>query len=314
MTEQKIHADGIYLNLPEADYHADPALSASGIKNLLQSPADYWFQSVHNPDREDFDTTATAKGTLYHLMFFEPERFKETYAIKPEGMSFATKDGKAWRADHEHMQIVKYEDVQEVARHRALAEKRGLFEFIGEGHSEVSIFWTNATGNRCKCRVDRLAANAAFDLKTFSNSQRKDLDMCLAHTIYYEKYHIAAVWYSMLIEEAKKLRTYGCSVNVKGQTEIAPRDGVVLQPHPHKFWLIFQQTGAVPNLVLRQIERKDFEGTTNEYWRAAERSIEHATGLYAKYMASHGPDTPWVEPINPKPVADHEFAPWMIEE
>jgi hypothetical protein len=54
--------DGIYLNLPEDDYHADPALSASGIKKLLQSPADYWFTSVHNPDREDKDTAATVKA------------------------------------------------------------------------------------------------------------------------------------------------------------------------------------------------------------------------------------------------------------
>lgn len=312
MTEQTIHPDGIYLNLPEQQYHTDPALSASGIKNLLQSPADYWFNSVHNPDREDKDTDALAKGTLYHLMFFEPDLFKQTYAIKPEGMSFATKDGKAWRADHEHKQIVKYEDVQEVAKHRALAEQQGLFEFIGEGHSEVSIFWTNATGNRCKCRVDWLSPTAAFDLKTFSNSQRKDLDVCLAHTIYYERYHVAAVWYSMLIEEAKKLPQY--RLQDASFTKCIADEVIQFSDQPHKFWLIFQQTGNTPNLALRQIERKDFEGTKNEYWRSAERSIEQATHLYAKYMASHGPDKPWLPPLQPKPIADQEFAPWMIEE
>jgi hypothetical protein len=41
--------DGIYLNLPEDDYHADPALSASGIKKLLQSPADYWVHQRSQP-------------------------------------------------------------------------------------------------------------------------------------------------------------------------------------------------------------------------------------------------------------------------
>ena len=36
-------ADGFYFDLPEDDYHAIPALSASGIKNLLISNPDFWF-------------------------------------------------------------------------------------------------------------------------------------------------------------------------------------------------------------------------------------------------------------------------------
>ncbi len=310
MTTQITHADGIYLNLPEADYHADPALSASGIKNLLQSPADYWFNSVHNPDREDDDTAALSKGKLYHSMFFEPELFERTYAVKPGGMAFSTKDGKAWRAKHQHKQIVKHEDVHEIAHNRILAEKRGLFEFIGAGHSEVSIFWTNGTGNRCKCRVDWLSPTAAFDLKTFSNPTRKDLDMCLAHTIFYERYHIAAVWYLMLIEEAKKLKTFRSIEDGSFQ----PYPGFELSSHPHKFWLIFQQTGNTPNLALREIEHRDTDLAVNQYWRAAERAINQATSTYAQFMKSHGPDQPWISPLQPKAIADHEFSPWMIEE
>ena len=37
--------DGIYFNLPEAEYHALPRLSASEIKEILVSLATYWANS-----------------------------------------------------------------------------------------------------------------------------------------------------------------------------------------------------------------------------------------------------------------------------
>lgn len=307
MPEQTIHPDGIYLNLPEQQYHTDPALSASGIKNLLQSPADYWFQSAHNPNYQDVNTDALSKGSLYHMAFFEPERIKAECAFKPDGMSFATKDGKQWRADHEGKTIIKASDWQEIDVAHKLATQAGLFEFIGDGPAEVSIFVTDPSGHRLKCRVDKLTPNRSFDLKTFSNSQRKDLDVCLAHAIYYERYYISAVWYMSLIEKAKSLKITDVETG-----EIKVQD--IINPDvAHKFFLVFQQTGQVPNLAVREIEHKDFEHTTNEYFRAAQREIDYATGVYAKYMKSHGPDRPWLEPVKPKPLADTDFSSWMLE-
>jgi hypothetical protein len=302
--------DGIYLNLPEDDYHADQALSASGIKKLLQSPADYWFTSVHNPDRENKDTAATVKGTLYHHAYFEPHKLKELYAIKPDGMSFAKTDGKLWRDQHSDKIIVPEKDFSEVDRARNLAEQSGLFDLIGEGRSEVSIFHTNKSGHRCKCRVDHLSNIAAFDLKSFSNPQRKDVDTCIAHAIYFERYHIAAAWYSMLIEQAKKLPVYDGTTG----EQIEKLQTFMQDVSPHEFWLIFQQTGDVPAVYMRELRERD--RTTNEinqYWRSAEHSIQLATGLYAQFMQTHGPGKPWLTELQPKEIADHEFAPWMVD-
>ena len=40
------HKPGIYFNMPEQEYHADPSLSTSGIKLLLQDPEEYWDPNI----------------------------------------------------------------------------------------------------------------------------------------------------------------------------------------------------------------------------------------------------------------------------
>lgn len=77
--------DGIYFGLPEADYHALPRLSASGIKTLTNSPLQFWLQSWMNPEREpDTDTPAKKLGRAYHKLILEgDEAFDAAYAVKP---------------------------------------------------------------------------------------------------------------------------------------------------------------------------------------------------------------------------------------
>lgn len=75
-------APGLYFGMDEAVYHAAPALSSSGIKNLLISPMDFWARCPWlNPDVEDEDTTAKALGKAYDTRITEGrERFYELYA------------------------------------------------------------------------------------------------------------------------------------------------------------------------------------------------------------------------------------------
>ena len=74
---------GIYFGLPEAEYHADPALSSSGIRNLLVSPLDYWMNSTMNPEYVDEKTDAMVIGTALHRRILEPARFRAMYAAVP---------------------------------------------------------------------------------------------------------------------------------------------------------------------------------------------------------------------------------------
>lgn len=71
--------DGIYFDLPEDEYRALPRLSATGICNMLASPATFWANSWMNPDRVDDDTVARQIGRAYHCARFEPDRFEARY-------------------------------------------------------------------------------------------------------------------------------------------------------------------------------------------------------------------------------------------
>jgi hypothetical protein len=76
---------GIYYNMPDAEYHATPDLSASGIKLLLdRTPLHYWDRYL-NPDRPQRDaTTFQVIGKAWHASIFEPARFADTFAAEPD--------------------------------------------------------------------------------------------------------------------------------------------------------------------------------------------------------------------------------------
>lgn len=90
--DAKALEDGIYFNLPEAEYHALPRLSASGIKNILTSLPTFWAKSWMNPetaDADDDDTKAQILGRAYHAAIFEPDDLDKRFAGEPDLDDFA---------------------------------------------------------------------------------------------------------------------------------------------------------------------------------------------------------------------------------
>lgn len=75
-------APGIYFGLNEDEYHAAPALSASGMKHLLVSPMDFWARCKWlNPNAEPETSDAMELGKAYDLRIVEGRaRFYEKYA------------------------------------------------------------------------------------------------------------------------------------------------------------------------------------------------------------------------------------------
>ena len=199
----------IYHDLPQGspamtreEYRAHPALNFSLAKYLLKSPAH--FRAAVDEEREETD--AMRIGTLAHSMILEGKNLIDMYAIKPEGMSFATKEGKAWR-DAQTLPILKEEDANSIPRiAEAIAENidaRALLEGCTE--REFPVFAT-MHGVECKALIDAAGLSAANlwcvgDFKTSVDvTPRK-----FSSTVYDMDYDMQAAWSSDLLALVKGL-------------------------------------------------------------------------------------------------------------
>ena len=134
---------------PTVDYHAHPALSASDIRRGYHVPEAALWERLY-PSEE---TQAMRNGTALHYAILEPERYAERVAVKPEGMTFVTKEGKEWRAAHAD-QIIVPADIHARAAVYAAAS-RGIMLLLGvtTPKFEAPLFWTDEPGD-CRCKPD----------------------------------------------------------------------------------------------------------------------------------------------------------------
>jgi len=183
-------SEGIYFNLSNEDYHNDPAISNSNIKNLLISPMKYWRNSPLNPKREYKQTPSMKMGNALHCYLMEKERFYRDYVVLPKldidsdfyklesqktdfNQNFSlrkTKDAKTFEYIGSKIKISE-EDFAEIKERvdyfESLPTAGALFQ---DGFMEVSIFWRDAeTGLMCKCRMDWLALVYIADYKSLEN-------------------------------------------------------------------------------------------------------------------------------------------------
>lgn len=159
-------APGIH-NLSFADYHAAPGWGSSALKAMRRGPPARVLWERNNGSS---DTAATTLGTAVHCAFITPDLYESTYAIKPEGMSFASKEGKAWRDDPVRAgKILLSADVgaQVEAIVAALMAKEPVRKSItNASHREQSLLWDcSITRERCKARPDWIEGKWIYDLK-----------------------------------------------------------------------------------------------------------------------------------------------------
>lgn len=156
---------GIYA-LDAATYHADPSWGSSSLKAMRKGPPARVIWNRDNPT----DTAARGLGTAAHCAILEPEKFATTYAHKPDEMSFATKEGKAWRNEFagRGFTILTHEEWIAVEGIRAgvIVKTLPLDAIMRAEAIEPSLFWLDALTNEpCKGRPDFHDATHLYDLK-----------------------------------------------------------------------------------------------------------------------------------------------------
>lgn len=153
---------------PEDAYHADPGLGSGSIKLLAQSPAAYFNSRgfpIEGNDAMDF-------GSAFHMRVLEPERYRLEVVELDREISFATKEGKAFKefhgADQIYLKPKQVRAMNEMLSGLQVIEKElGFDPFFVAGHSECAHFW-DENGIRGKALIDRQVTQTKWlmDVKT----------------------------------------------------------------------------------------------------------------------------------------------------
>jgi hypothetical protein len=161
------HPDGIYHNLPEAEYRADSAYSYSQVKKADPTMVDYRY-AMDNPEPAN---KWMGVGTLVDRIVLEnkndkPELF-EGFAIKPPGRA---PNGWADQMEEKGLIVISEKDIENAKGCANSLLSHGLAKKLLRGpggHSAVSMFYTRPDGVRLKGRIDRVpkASSALVDLK-----------------------------------------------------------------------------------------------------------------------------------------------------
>ena len=181
-------------DLTNAQYHASPAISKSGLDLIRKAPALYAYRRW-NPQEQ---TPAMRLGTLTHTVVLEPEVFARSVIVRPKGIDRRTSAGKlAWaefEVQAEGREIITAEEMSKLceiqqAVHNHPAAAKAL---AGSPVIEQSIFW-DADGIACRCRPDAVTERGVIvDLKTTSDASPEGF----ARSIASYRYHVQAAFYS----------------------------------------------------------------------------------------------------------------------
>jgi hypothetical protein len=175
-------AEGIHHDIDFATYLSGtgipaPAVSGSDLVNYeTECPAYAHAFWRGNPARIQSDSTpAMTLGTAAHAYILEgADAFHDRYTIKPEGLNFATREGRAWRDAQEGRSIISFDQHMTILAMRdalmAQPDARRLLE--AGGRAEVTMVARDEeTGLTLLCRPDLWIGRAglAVNLKTTSS-------------------------------------------------------------------------------------------------------------------------------------------------
>ena len=187
---------GIHYGVPAEVYHSWDALSNSQLSRLRQSPAH--LLDLLEGDKDEFTSTpAQVFGTAVHCIVLEPEEYYNRYAIRPEGVSGVTKEGKAFAAQSAAEGKIVLSDEQHrwcMAVSRRVLENKRLAQWGQLDHqTEVSFVWLR-DGYTCRARADLVipSLHIIADLKTTLTGSPEGFQRQIAKY----HYHTQGAWYT----------------------------------------------------------------------------------------------------------------------
>jgi exodeoxyribonuclease VIII len=187
---------GLHPYMNEAQYRAVDAINISSLKHMSRSPAHYRAALEHPREA----TAAQLLGSMLHATVAEPQ--STHYVVRPDDLSFASKEGKAWR-DAQTLPILGSDDANCVkAMYRALWNHYYAGSIIFGSDKEVSAFDLHKpTGLLLKGRIDLFNLDRSENVVTIADVKTTD-DASpgeFARTVRKWGYHRQAAYYMDLV-------------------------------------------------------------------------------------------------------------------
>lgn len=196
------------MTLTNAEYHARPEVSKSGLDLVHRSPLHFWNRYL-NPNRvPEPPTAAMVIGSALHTRVLEPHLFDDEYAVAPQ-CDRRTKEGKMiwadFEAEAEGKTLLKAEDAMQInAMAEAVRRHPAARVLLNKaGKAEQSYFWTDdETGEKCKCRPDWHTEDRRIivDVKTTEDGSPGKF---LRSSVLQWRYHVQAAFYMQGVPEAE---------------------------------------------------------------------------------------------------------------
>jgi hypothetical protein len=313
--------DGIYIDLPEEDYHNATALGSSDIRKLAVNPEDFWFESKMNPlwepDEQD-EKEALVVGAATHVMvLYGRSEFERRYGPCdfPGNRKLGIEERKRVREAGKIPLKRQHWDRIELAGGIFRGNRYLKEAFSGGVATEISVFWT-VDGLQKKCRIDYLKQRATVDLKTIANKHEgMSFKGACRLSIAAYNYPVQAEHYREGREQMFRLAKADDIYVGRGRvrTSEIPDDefqgqiGKILLAARSKdfaFVIVFVQKTRAPLTWATKLSRG------NGVLDVARKMIERAEENYRRYMESCGPDVPWLleEPVGE--LAGEELPTW----
>ena len=189
----------VFLNMPNAEYHASPGISKTGLDLFAKDPHAVEWSKRCPVDEEKLKTFDF--GDAMHAICLEPERLKSEFVIAPE-VNLRTNAGKAELAgfmdDHKSSKILSAEDHKKLnlmfESVMAHPQCRAIIE--ADGVAESSYLYTDPeTGILLRCRPDKIVGSKLIDVKTTPTLAK------FHYSVDDFRYHVQASWYCDIVSQ-----------------------------------------------------------------------------------------------------------------
>lgn len=184
--------------IPHDEYLKLEGINASGLKEIVRSPAHY--KAMADGEVANSDTPAKALGRAVHTAILEPETFATKVAMQPMGVDRRSAAGRQAHAeamaecDATGVQMLSQADYETCLRMRDKVHSVPfLANLLSKGKREATLLYEDPTfGVQCKVRPDFVSAkNVVVDLKTTIDARSKPF----ARDIEKYLYHLQAAHY-----------------------------------------------------------------------------------------------------------------------